>query len=136
MNNGHNDWDVPFSHIAWLDRLLKQHANTNTVSRGNDILFEVVRKKQEDRLMVLCLKEYTMGFSMVQRARKEFGDLDIIYIGGGWNGYQPEAKEYCLDSKTGLYVSDEMSGALWRDEYWSYQKKDKDGNPILFERAP
>lgn len=136
MNNGSNDWGVPFSHIAWLDRLLKQHPNTSTVNRNNDILFEVVRKQQKDTLMVLCLREYALGFSMVQRAQDEFGDLNVIYIGGGWNGYQPEAKGYCLDSRIGLYVSDEMSGALWRDEYWSYQKKNKDGDPILFERAP
>ena len=31
--------------------------------------------------------------------------LNIIYIGGGWNGYQPEAKDLCVDSHIGLYVT-------------------------------
>lgn len=75
-----------------------------------------------------------MGRTMVDRAIDEFGELDIIYIGGGWNGYQSEAKDLCLDSHIGLYVTDEMSGALWRDEYWNYQKRDKDGDPITFTR--
>lgn len=75
-----------------------------------------------------------MGRTMVDRAVDEFGELDIIYIGGGWNGYQAEAKDLCLDSHVGLYVTDEMSGALWRDEYWNYQKRDKDGDPITFTR--
>lgn len=44
------------------------------------------------------------------RALSEFGKLDIIHVGGGWCGYTQEAKEYCIDNKIGIYVSDEMSG--------------------------
>lgn len=134
MTNGSNDWGTPYCDITFLDRLLRTHKNVSSVSRSKDILFIVEREQQRDVLKILCLRQYTMGRTMVDRAIDEFGDLDIIYIGGGWNGYQPEAKELCLDSEIGLYVTDEMSGALWRNQYWNYEKKDKDGDPITFTR--
>lgn len=135
MTNGSNDWGVPFSHIMWLERFLKSHGNIVSVERSRDILFIVSRRTTHDSLNILCLREYTMGLTFVQRALNEFGQIDIIYIGGGWSGYTPEAKDYCLGSKIGLFVTDEMSGTLWSDEYWSYHQRDKDGNPKYFIRT-
>lgn len=134
MSNGNNDWGVPFSQITWFDMLLKNHKNIESVERTDDIVFDVVRKRQGDTLRILCLREYTMGLTMVQRAQDEFGDLKIIYIGGGWNASTTDAKEYCLDNNIGLYVSDEMSGALWKDDYWNYFKTDSNGNQVNFIR--
>jgi hypothetical protein len=71
-----------------------------------------------------------MGLTDVQRALAEFGKLNLIYIGGGWNGWTKTAKEFCLDQKIGLYVTNEMSGALWADDFWSYYQKDEKGNRI------
>lgn len=128
--NGSNNWNVRFSHISWLERFLRGHGNTGTLSRRNDLVFEVDRKQQKDHLIVVCLNEYTMGLTAVQRAIHEFGKPSIIYIGGGWCGYTEPAKQFCLSERIGLYVTDEMSGALWATEYWAYHQRDKDGNPI------
>lgn len=132
MTNGSNTWGVPFSDITWLSHLLENHRNVISVNRHRDILFTVARKTQNDALSVLCLREYTMGLTLVQRALQEFGELDVIYIGGGWNSYTSQAKDFCLKASIGLYVSDEMSGALWGNEYWTYHKKDAKGNPDYF----
>lgn len=134
MRNGSNDWGVPFSHIAWFERLVNTHDNVASFTRTNDILFEVKRIEQNDSLRILCLREYTMGKTMVQRAQEEFEHLDIIYIGGGWNACTTEAKDYCKGANIGIYVSEEMTGALWRNDYWNYFKRDRDGNPIRFIR--
>ena len=80
--------------------------------------------KQGIHMSVVCLNEYTMGFTAVQRVIQEFGKPGIIYIGGGWCGYTQQAKDFCLREHIGLYVTDEMSGALWADEYWTYHKID------------
>jgi hypothetical protein len=135
-SNGFNDWDVPFSHILWFERLLQTHQNIIAVSRHHDLIFEVDRKKQKDHLTVFCCRKYTMGLTMVQRALHEFGALNIIYIGGGWSGYTNEAKDFCLEAKIGLYVTDDMSGALWQDAFWAYYRKDKDGNSVYSIREP
>lgn len=134
MTNGGNDWGTPYCDIVFLDRLIVTHKNISSSSRSHDILFTVQRENQGDTLRILCLRQYTMGKTMVDRALHEFGDLDLIYIGGGWNGYQSEAKEQCVSARIGLYVTDEMTGALWRDEYWNYQKRDDEGNTIEFRR--
>lgn len=135
MTNGENDWGTLYSDITWLDKFLKNQKNIASVSRSKDILFKIERVNQKDKLNILCLRQYTMGLTLVQRALAEFEGLNIIYIGGGWCGYTEEAKEFCLESKLGLYVTNEMSGAIWRDDYWAYHKKDKDGNPSYFLRA-
>jgi hypothetical protein len=129
MNNGSNDWDVSFSHISWFARLLNSHPNVKSVSRHDDLVFDVKRSQQLDNLVVFCCNQYTASLTMIHRALEEFGKLDLIYIGGGWCGYTREAKDFCLQSQIGLYVTDEMSGALWKDEYWDYAKKDRNGNP-------
>ena len=44
-------------------------------------------------------------------------------------GYTVDAKEECLNRKMGLYNAKELSGGLWRRDYWAYSRKDEDGNP-------
>ncbi len=122
MANGCNSWNVPYIQIKWFEELLSNHKNVDEISRDKDIHFRITRKDQGDTLNVLCLRQYTMGFTLVQKALSEFGQLDIIYIGGDWNGYTKEAKQFCDDNKIGLYVSGEMTGALWKNEYWDYKK--------------
>lgn len=128
--NGRNSWDVSFAQISWLERLLSTHGNCGTLTRHDDLVFELDRKQQTDHLSVVCLNEYTMGLTAVQRVIHEFGKPSIIYIGGGWCGYTEQAKQFCLSEHIGLYVTNEMSGALWATEYWAYHQRDKDGNPI------
>jgi len=135
MTNGPNTWGVRFSLITWLERLLRAHPNVAAVSRRDDILFDVTRKKQHDRLVVLCCDEYTAGVTIVHRALAEFGKVDIIYIGGGWCGYTAQAKGFCVSSRMGLFVSDEMMGALWANDYWTYHKRNEKGDPIYYYRS-
>jgi|CXWL01.1.fsa_nt_gi hypothetical protein len=127
--NGTNSWNVSFSHISWLERSLTTHGNIAKMARHDDLVFEIDRCRQVDHLSVICLNEYTMGLTTVHRVIHEFGKPSIIYIGGGWCGYTLQAKEFCLAEGIGLYVTDEMSGGLWADEYWTYCKRDKNGDP-------
>lgn len=85
-NNGKNNWNVAFSHISWLEKLLASHKNVAGVSRRDDIIFEVDRKTQADHIVVFCCNQYCMGLTLVQRALHEFGEINLIYIGGGWCG--------------------------------------------------
>jgi hypothetical protein len=135
MSNGSNNWGVEFSKIMWFERLISTHRNIENIARHDDIVFEVDRLKQKDHLTILCCDEYAMGITAVHRALREFGDLNIIHIGGGWCGYTTEAKEFCLNANIGLYVSNEMNGALWKDEFWAYHQKDEDGNTVYYSRT-
>ena len=134
MTNGSNDWNVPYSQITWFSSLLDSHGNVEDFERSQDIVFDVKREKQKDSIRIVCLNKYTMGQTMVSRILNEFEGVNIIYIGGNWNGYTSEAKEFCVASNIGIYVSGEISGALWKNEFWSYYKKDEDGNRVMFVR--
>lgn len=132
MSNGNNDWNVAYSQITWFQRLLQNHSNTSDIQRHDDIVFEVDRPTQGDHLRVLCCDEYVMGLTTVQRGLSEFGEINLFYIGGGWCGYTKEAKQFCIDAQIGVFVSNEMSGALWKTDFWNYHQRDKDRNPIYF----
>ena len=128
--NGANTWNVTFAQISWLEKLLSTHGNIGSVTRHHDIVFEVDRRKQGDHLSIICLNEYTMGITAVHRVIHVFGKPEIIYIGGGWCGYTLQAKEFCLAEGIGLYVTEEMLGGLWANDYWNYCSRDKNGDPV------
>lgn len=130
MNIENNDWCVLDCRIDFLEKILDNHRNISSITKRNSIIFEAKRSKQHDELTIFCCDEYVMGITAVYRALKEFGDIDIIFIGGNWNGYTVEAKEYCQQSKIGLYNADEINGGLWWDKHWDYYQKDDKGNPI------
>ncbi|WP_336973098.1 hypothetical protein [Alcaligenes sp. PF14] len=130
--NGSNTWNVSFAQISWLERLIRSHGNFLNLSRHHDIVFELDRRQQQDHLSIICLNEYAMGLTAVHRVIHEFGKPSIIYIGGRWCGYTEQAKEFCLSERIGLYVTNEMSGALWASEYWGYHQRDQKGNPNYY----
>lgn len=118
MSNGQNSWGVSYVYISWLERLLRGHGNISNVVRARDIYFEVSRINQADTLYILCLDEYSMGLTMVHRAIEEFSPLNIIYVGGNWNGYTGEAEEFCRDNGMGICNASGISHMLWKDRFW------------------
>ena len=135
MTNGSNNWGVDYSSIKWVENLLVSHRNVLRVERHDDICFSVNRSNQNDIIEIVTCQEYTAGHAVVQRALSDFGNIDIIHIGGSWNGYTRDAKQYCIQNRIGLYVSNEMSGALWKDDFWAYHQRDDEGNPSYFFRS-
>ena len=129
MSNGSNDFGVSFSQIVWLEKVLSTHRNTQSVRRTNDIQFDLERLTGDD-CQLICIDEYTCGIGHVLEVLSAFPAASIIYVGGNWNSYTLEAKEYCLDARLGLYNSSEINGALYRSDFWNYHQKDKKGNPI------
>ncbi|WP_299298549.1 hypothetical protein [uncultured Tateyamaria sp.] len=128
MSNGSNDFDVTFSQIVWIEKVLRNHKNTLELQRTNDIQFDLERLTG-GVCQLICINEYTCGVGHVLEVLDTFPNANIIYIGGNWNGYTLEAKEYCLEAKLGLYNSSEINGALYRTDFWNYHRKDKKGNP-------
>jgi hypothetical protein len=71
----------------------------------------------------LGVDEYACSISLVRRALEDFGSLNFICVGGLWNGYTERAKEFCMEKHIGLYNTSELSGGLWKDDYWDYTQK-------------
>jgi hypothetical protein len=134
MNSGGNTWGVSFSRITWLNSVLKNHPNVRNVFRRDDIVFDIQRNTGP-AITLVCLDEYTLGVAAAERVFEEFPDAKLIYVGGNWNKYTFEAKELCRSRGIGLYNASEINGALWKNEFATYCKRDKDGNPIYQERS-
>ena len=124
MNKGSNDWDVSFSRISWLEEVLNNHPNVVDVTRHDDIVFEIQRK-QGPPITLLCLDEYTLGVAAVERAFREFPQVNLIYVGGKWNNYTAVAKELCRQRSIGLYNAGELNGALQKKDFTTYYQRDK-----------
>ncbi|MBQ0711457.1 MAG: hypothetical protein KBT53_00695 [Porticoccus sp.] len=129
MTNGANSWGVSYSRIAWLEPVVKSHDNVANFSRHDDIIMEFNRK-DGSHIVLICLDEYTLGEAGVQRVFQEFPAVNFISVGGNWNGYTVEAKRLCLSNEIGLFNSSELSGAIWKNDFWTYHQRDDDGNPI------
>lgn len=134
MTNGSNNYGVTFPQISFVSRLLTQHKNIAEFTRSNDIQFDLVTSKGLI-LRLICVNEYTCGLPRVLEIQEDFPGTNIIYVGGAWNGYTMQAKEYCIEAELGLFNSNEITGALYRDDYWLYCRKDEKGNPIYSTRA-
>lgn len=127
--NGNNSFGVSFSRISWIEAALNEHPNVTSVVRSDDICFCVTRAEGGE-IRLVCLDEYACGITRVREALNAFPTANFIYVGGNWNGYTTEAKDFCLQAQIGLYNSSEITGALHRNDFWSYHKQDEKGNPI------
>jgi hypothetical protein len=134
-NNGENNWGVSFSRITFLQRILDSHRNVAVLGRHDDIVFEIQRIQQQDKLTVVCVDPYTASLELVMRIVQAFPEVKIIFVGGKWAGYTQEAYDFCQERQIGLYNAGEISGGLHKDAYWNYEKIDDKGNSTKSIRA-
>ena len=109
--------------------------NVEDVVREKDILFRFRRINQKDNIILLGVDEYACSISLVMCALEDFGSLNFICVGGLWNGYTERAKEFCMEKHIGLYNTSELSGGLWKDDYWDYTQKNKEGDRIYYYKS-
>ncbi|WP_192484800.1 MULTISPECIES: hypothetical protein [Cysteiniphilum] len=129
MSSSSNNWGVSYSRITWLEDAIQNHGNVVNYSRHDDIIMKFDRKDSSS-IVLICLDEYALGEAAVHRVLKEFPEVNYISVGGNWNGYTEEAKQLCISKNIGLFNASELSGALYKDEFWAYHRRDEDGNPI------
>lgn len=134
MTNGSNSYGVTLPQIHFVSQLLDAHRSVGPVVRTNDIQFDFMTSRGVD-VQLVCVNEYTCGLAKVLEVLGEFPGTHIIYVGGAWNGYTTQAKEYCVEAELGLFNASEINGALYCDDYWRYHRNDKDGNPIYPTKA-
>lgn len=127
-NNGTNSWGIAFSRISHLISVLGSHRNLTNVRRHDDIIFEADRTRQGDHLTIACMDEYSGGVEFVLKVLDAFPNVNVIYVGGNWNGYTNEALEFCKERQIGIFRGNEIIPALFADDFWNYDKLDSDGN--------
>lgn len=134
-NNGENSYGVSFGRIMFLQKIIESNDYAVITSRHDDIVFEVNRPQFGDHLSIVCIDTYTASLEVVMRIVADFPKTSIIFVGGKWNGYTKEAFDFCLSKKIGIYNAGEISGGLYRKDFWNYEKFDDDGQTLRSLKA-
>lgn len=135
MDNGSNNWFVPYSSIAFFEKILRTHQNVAHLERTRDIMFTITRINPSDCMSVLVVNTYTFGVADFYKAKEEFPDLTCIVLAGDWNAYTRDAKELADAENVGLLIPRELVAAIWREKPNRYFTKDAKGNPVYHVRA-
>jgi hypothetical protein len=130
-----NNWDVSYSHISFLERVLGSHQRIDHFRRNRDIAFRIERKDSLPEVVAILITRYTVSLADVINVLAEFPEATCIVTSGDWNGYTQQAKEYALEQNIGLFNTSEFFGALWRRDVATYVKRDSDGRPIYAYRS-
>ena len=117
MSNGENAFGVKYSRITFLSYVLRSHPNIVRFERDHDILFRLDRRNG-DKLNLVCIDDYVCGLTRVLEVLKSFPDVNFIFIGGRWNSYTSEAKEYCKEHGIGLANIKHLNQDLAKKRFW------------------
>ena len=117
-DNGDNPYDVTFGRIMFLDKILSGHDNVYSINRHHDIVFDVVRIEPHDALQIVCVDEYTLSEAKAREIIEDFPKVRLMFVGGKWNGWSPDARDYCRAKKIGICNAGGINAALRKTQYW------------------
>ena len=129
-----NNWDVSYSAISFFENALHANYTVDNFVRTKDIFFTITKNDMFE-LTVVLVNRYTLGLADIFKAQQEFGKFDCIVTSGEWNGYTPEAKEWGLKNKKGVFIPSEFFAAISEEYFWNFAKRDKHGKPVYKYRV-
>lgn len=125
----HNEWDVSYATIKFVERALATHSAVQSFSRERDILFRIDRTGGRTPVVAVLIGRYVIGQADVMKVMADYPDVDIIFANGNWCGYTEEAKELGLSNGVGVFHMGEFFGALHHSEFVQYTLKNHKGEP-------
>lgn len=126
------EWNLSNSGKKFFEKLLQQHTNVQSYTIVDEILFKVKRKLGSDIDMIV-VDQYALSEADVIDIISKNRSINIICLSGAWSRYTYEAKQYALERNIGVFVPQEINGAISKSQkLWEYVKKEKDGTPITF----
>jgi hypothetical protein len=126
-----NNWAIEIHGIQFFEKILRGHGNVGDFARNRDILFSFERGKGEPVTAVI-VNEYILGLDAYHGIRAEFPEATWIVNLASWNCYTKDAKQAAVDDDVGLFLPEELTGALWSSNPARYQRRDEDGRPISY----
>lgn len=106
-------------------RKIRKHnlvVNVEEVDASNG-LFNIV---QENRTLRIFICEcYSFGVAEYEEVLDHFDNLDVIIINSTWCDYTSDVKEYCKESRVGVFNISEFFGAINLTDFWNYIPPDE-----------
>lgn len=123
--NEYFPWMSYYKNYNSFLRKIKKHnlvVNVEEVDASNG-LFNIV---QENRTLRIFICEcYSFGVAEYEEVLDHFENLDVIIINSTWCNYTADVKEYCKESRVGVFNISEFFGAINLTDFWNYIPPDE-----------
>jgi selenocysteine lyase/cysteine desulfurase len=100
--NGQNNWNVGYSSILFMERVLNSHIAVALFERVNDIQFIVERANSLSKINVVFVNEYHLGEAAAYAIIDEFDGVEVIVNNGNWNHILVDWREFA--DRTGIII--------------------------------
>lgn len=87
----------------------------------------VVQRKEKTDLRIFMTNIYIVGISDIHDILAVSPSVNAIVAMSAWNGYTNEEKAYCAQQKIGLFMFNELLGAIYydREKFVNYAPPEK-----------
>ena len=110
--NGHNNWNVGYGAISFMEQVLRSHTSVASFDRTNDIQFEVVRTKGLPDLNVVFVDEYELGEAAAYAIINEFPGVEVIVNNGNWNQILVDWRDFANRTGVTIFKMADFMGAI------------------------
>jgi hypothetical protein len=125
MANGSNNWNVSWSAIQFLVRVLSNHTSVASFTRVNDIQFEIVRRGDLPDVNAILIDDYMLGEAKVYALLEEFDGVTAVVNNGTWNHIAFDWRDFANRTGVAVFLVSDFLGALNVTDLTKYVTSDE-----------
>lgn len=119
--------------IDFFERAISNHNAILHWIKLDEYLYRIFRH-QMPTCDILVTNHYTIGLADYYELIGEHPSIHGIVTISNWNGYTHQAKVIARENHVGLFIMNELLGALHWNEPYKYFKTDDEGNDLFYGR--
>lgn len=120
--------------IAFFEKAISNHSITKRLIEIEDYHYIIYRIDMPS-FEVVVTNHYTLSLSDYYEIKDEYPNIQGIVTISNWNGYTHQAKVTARSEQIGIFVMNELLGALNWYEPYKYVKKDDEGNDLFYGKC-
>ncbi|SHM99241.1 hypothetical protein SAMN02746066_04269 [Anaerosporobacter mobilis DSM 15930] len=117
--------------VRFFEKAIPNHSATKRLEKIENYHY-IIHRHDMPTFEVVVTNHYTIGLSDYYEIMDEYPNIQGIVTISNWNGYTNQAKMAAKEQHVGIFVMNELLGALTWNEPYKYIKKDDEGNAIFF----
>jgi len=125
MANGSNNWNVSWSAIQFLVRVLSNHTSVASFTRVNDIQFEIVRRGDLSGVNAALIDDYMLGEAKVYALLEAFDGITAVVNNGTWNHIAFDWRDFAKRTGVAVFLVSDFLGALNVNDLTKYVTSDE-----------
>ncbi len=119
-----NQTNTPdYNTLNYFKSVMNNHDKVSEFKYIDEQYYEIIRTFHEP-IFLYITNLYTVGITDCRQFIDEHPTINCIVTLSNWNGYTEEAKEFTKRKSIGLFILNEFMGALHKNDFWNYVKKD------------